>query len=147
MKQYDVFLSSTVAGADRDAIRASLSERGVTYYDPTRSAMGAFAKSELESLAACRVYLLILSNDLRAQGDLTRFTEIRRECEAAMQLEAKGALCVEVLALSEDFRFADGFDKHDDAIGWFFYTQTRGFYIATTVEEAVARIASRVAKD
>lgn len=137
--QYDVFLSFT--GADRekkDAIKARLESLGLSYYDSDLYCKGQFREDFLEALDQSRVYLLILSDHLRNDPNVTgkgTFTEVRRECSNACELEARGQLNILILCLSEFFRYTDGFHDYNDTIGWFFYTHTRGFsYVAGEVD-------------
>ena len=133
MKSYekDVFLSFT--GADREwknAIKERIDAAGLSYYDSDEDCNGQFRPDFTEALDKSRVYLMILTDNLRNDPNVTKrgtFTEVRREGNLAAQLEAAGELNIVILVLSEFFRFDTTFHDYHDAIGWHFYSLTRGF--------------------
>lgn len=128
---YDVFLSFT--GADRelkDALRVCLEASGMRCYDSDLYCKGQFRADFCEALDRSRVYLMILSDNLRNDPTVTghgTFTEVRREGGLACQLEAAGELNIVILCMSEFFRFAETFHDYRDTVGWHFYSLTRGF--------------------
>ena len=111
--KYDVFLSFT--GADRekkDAIKGRLAELGLSYYDSDLYCKGQFRQDFIEALDQSRVYLLILSDNLRNDPNITgggTFSEVRRECATACELEARGQLNIVTLCLSEFFLYTLNF--------------------------------------
>jgi len=129
--QYDVFLSFT--GADRDLknqIGRYLKQLELSYYDSDLYCKGQFRPDFCQALDQSRVYLMILSDNLRkipTEGSAQTLTEVRRECSLACELEARNELNIVILCLSEFFRFDRPFHDHSDQIGWFFYSSTRGF--------------------
>ena len=133
MKHYeqDVFLSFT--GADREwknAIKKRIDDAGLSYYDSDEMCNGQFRPGFTEALDKSRVYLMILTDNLRNDPNVTKrgtFTEVRREGNLAAQLEAAGELNIVILVLSEFFRFDTTFHDYHDTIGWHFYSLTRGF--------------------
>ena len=128
---YDVFLSFT--GADRDlknAVRLHLEALGLTCYDSDLYCKGQFRPDFCEALDKSRVYLMLLTDNLRNDPTVSgrgTFTEVRREGGLACQLEAAGELNIVILCMSEFFRFDTTFHDYHDAIGWHFYSLTRGF--------------------
>ena len=129
--QYDVYLSFT--GADRDLkndIFARLRELGYDPYDSDTYCMGQFRQNYMEALDKSRVYLMILTDNLRndpAVSGKGTLSEVRKELSVACELEAKNQLNIVILCMSQFFRFADGFHDYNDTIGWLYYTHTRGF--------------------
>ncbi len=137
--EYDVFLSFT--GADRalkDRIRAYFEAAGLSTYDSDLYCAGQFRPDFLEALDKSRVYLMILTDNLRNNPNETGhgfFTEVRREGNHAADLEAAGQLNIVILTMSEFFRFLTPFHDYRDRIGWHFYSLTRGFsYVAGEVD-------------
>ncbi len=131
--EYDVFMSFT--GRDRelkDAVRRHLEspEVGLRCYDSDRDCQGDFRDNYCEGIDKSRVYLLILTDSLRndplqtGEGSLT---EVRKEVNLAMELEAQNQLNVVILCMSEFFSYRAPFHDYEDRIGWFFYSHTRGF--------------------
>lgn len=153
--QYDVFLSFT--GADRDMknrIAAYLDKRGMKPYDSDLYCAGQFRPDFCEALDRSRVYLMILTDNLRNDPNITGrgcFSEVRREGNLASRLEAAGELNIVILSMSEFFRFGSTFHDYNDVIGWHFYSLTSGFsQIAgevdadgTLSEKTLEEIASR----
>ena len=133
MKQYkyDVFLSFT--GADRElknSIKAALRLKKLEPYDSDENCSGQFRPDFCRALDQSRVYLMILTDNLRNDPNVTGrgcFTEVRREGNLASQLEAAGELNIVILTMSEFFRFDSTFHDYHDMIGWHFYSLTRGF--------------------
>ena len=129
--QYDVFLSFT--GADRELknqIGEHLRSLGLSYYDSDLYCKGQFRPDFCKALDSSRVYLMILSDNLRNDPTVTKtgtLSEVRRECSLACDLEARNELNIVILCLSEFFRFDRSFHDINDQIGWFFYSMTRGF--------------------
>ncbi len=130
--QYDVFLSFT--GADREIknqIREYLKNTlGLECYDSDSYCKGQFRPNFCEALDKSRVYLMILSDNLRNDPTIRDgglFTEVRRESNLAAELEARGDLNIIILCISSFFKFSNGYRNYNDAIGWHFYTLTRGF--------------------
>ncbi len=141
--QYDVFLSFT--GADRelkDSIKERLASMGLSYYDSDSYCKGQFRADFCEALDQSRVYLLLLTDNLRNDPLVTkhgRLTEVRREYNLACDLEAANELNIVILCMSEFFRFGETFHDYDDHIGWFFYSGTRGYsQVYGTVDETGA---------
>ena len=128
---YDVFLSFT--GADRDlknAVRLHLEGQGLRCYDSDLYCKGQFRADFCEALDKSRVYLMLLTDNLRNDPTVSghgTFTEVRREGDLACQLEAAGELNIVILCMSEFFRYDHTFHDYHDAIGWHFYSLTRGF--------------------
>lgn len=133
--QYDVFLSFT--GADRELknrIEARLDADGMKCYDSDLYCAGQFRPDFCEALDRSRVYLMILTDNLRNDPNVTghgSFSEVRREGNLASQLEAAGELNIVILTMSEFFRFGSTFHDYHDVIGWHFYSLTRGFSAVT----------------
>lgn len=129
--QYDVFLSFT--GADRElknTVKERLGEMGLSFYDSDLYCMGQFRSDYCEALDKSRVYLLLLTDNLRNDPMFSKrgkLTEVRRECELALELESANELNVVILCMSEFFRFSDTYHDYYDQVGWFFYSRTRGF--------------------
>ena len=129
--QYDVFLSFT--GADRDMknrIAAYLDKKGMKPYDSDLYCAGQFRPDFCEALDRSRVYLMILTDNLRNDPNITGrgcFSEVRREGNLASRLEAAGELNIVILSMSEFFRFGSTFHDYNDVIGWHFYSLTSGF--------------------
>lgn len=154
---YDVYLSFT--GADRDLkndIYARLRGLGYEPYDSDTYCMGQFRQNYMEALDKSRVYLMILTDNLRndpAVSGKGMLSEVRKELAVACELEAKNQLNIVILCMSQFFRFADGFHDYNDTIGWLYYTHTRGFSMVygdlteggTLSDRAFDDIASRVA--
>lgn len=139
-KQYkhEVFLSFT--GADREIktqIREFLdenfkgkSEYEEPCYDSDLYCCGRFREDYIQALDQSRVYLLILSDNLNNDPNKTGngwLTEVRKEVSNALELEARGELNIVILCLSEFFKFKNGFHDYHDTMGWFFYSNTRGY--------------------
>lgn len=128
---YDVFLSFT--GADREMkneIRVFLEEKGLKCYDSDLYCMGHFREDFCEALDQSKVYLMILTDNLKNDPMISNkgcLTEVRRECSLACQLEAANELNIAILCMSEFFRFDRPFHNYNDTIGWHFYSHTRGF--------------------
>ena len=122
--QYDVFLSFT--GADRElknTVKERLGEMGLSFYDSDLYCMGQFRSDYCEALDKSRVYLLLLTDNLRNDPMFTkrgRLTEVRRECELALELEGANELNIVILCMSEFFRFSDTYHDYYDQVGWFF---------------------------
>ena len=129
--KYDVYLSFT--GADRDLkndIFARLDALGYDCYDSDSYCMGQFRQNYMEALDKSRVYLMILTDNLRNDPAISgtgTLSEVRKELAVACELEAKNQLNIVILCMSQFFRFADGFHDYNDTIGWLYYTHTRGF--------------------
>ncbi len=129
--QYDVFLSFT--GADREMknrIAVYLDGKGMKCYDSDLYCAGQFRPDFCEALDRSRVYLMILTDNLRNDPNVTGrgcFTEVRREGNLASRLEAAGELNIVILTMSEFFRFGSTFHDYNDVIGWHFYSLTSGF--------------------
>ncbi len=129
--EYDVFLSFT--GADRELkneLKAHLTKSGLVCYDSDALCKGRFRDDFCQALDKSRVYLMILSDNLRNDPLITgkgMLTEVRRESAYACELEARNELNVVILCLSEFFRYENGFHDYNDILGWHFYTHTRGF--------------------
>lgn len=128
---YDVFLSFT--GADRELknrIKEYLGEIGLSYYDSDLYCKGQFRQDFCEALDKSRVYLMLLTDNLRNDPTVTgtgTLTEVRRECSLACELEARNELNIVILCTSEFFKFSSTYHDYNDTIGWFFYSHTRGF--------------------
>ncbi len=131
--KYDVFLSFT--GGDRE-LKTELRERleapevGLHCYDSDLYCKGPFREDFCEALDQSRVYLMILSDNLRNDPAVTgrgSLSEVRRECGLACELEAKNELNIVILCLSEFFFYDKPFHDVNDQIGWLFYSHTRGF--------------------
>ena len=129
--KYDVYLSFT--GADRDLkndIFARLRALGYEPYDSDSYCMGQFRQNYMEALDQSRVYLLLLTDNLRNDPAISgkgTLSEVRKELSVACELEAKNQLNIVILCMSQFFRFADGFHDYNDTVGWLYYTHTRGF--------------------
>lgn len=129
--EYDVYLSFT--GADRDmknSIRQRLESGGFSAYDSDLYCSGQFRQNYMEALDKSRVFLMILSDNLRNDPSVTSegtLTEVRKELAMAAELEARGQLNIVILCLSDFFRYSHPFHDYNDTIGWLFYTHTRGF--------------------
>ncbi len=137
---YDVFLSFT--GADRElknTIKEHLSANGLSFYDSDMYCMGQFRDDFCQALDQSRVYLMILTDNLRNDPAISgkgALTEVRRECGLACELEARNELNIVILCMSPFFRYDKPFHDYNDTIGWHFYTHTRGFSrIDGTVDE------------
>ncbi len=137
---YDVFLSFT--GADRelkDTVKNRLGEMGLSFYDSDMYCKGQFRDDFCEALDKSRVYLMILTDNLRNDPLITqkgRLTEVRRECNLACDLESTNQLNIIILCMSEFFRFSEPFHDYNDKVGWYFYSVTRGFsQVFGTVDE------------
>lgn len=155
--KYDVYLSFT--GADRDLkndIFARLRGLGYEPYDSDSYCMGQFRQNYMEALDQSRVYLLLLTDNLRNDPAISgkgTLSEVRKELSVACELEAKNQLNIVILCMSQFFRFADGFHDYNDTVGWLYYTHTRGFSMvygdlneaALLSDRAFDDIASRVA--
>lgn len=104
---YDVFLSWT--GADRpvkNQIKAELEKNGFTVFDSDERCKSRFREECIEGVNRSRVYLLILSNAIANDPNLTGrglFSEARGEMEAAHLAEARGTLNMIVLNISTLF--------------------------------------------
>ncbi len=128
---YDVFLSFT--GADRelkDAIKQRFAQMGLSYYDSDAYCKGQFREDFCEALDKSKVYLMLLTDNLRNDPLITqhgRLTEVRRECNLACELESTNQLNIVILCMSEFFRYSEPFHDYNDSVGWFFYSATRGF--------------------
>ncbi len=129
--EYDVFLSFT--GADRELkneIRVKLEASGLACYDSDSYCKGRFRDDYSEALDKSRVYLMILTDNLRNDPILSgkgKLTEVRRESALACELESRNELNIVILCASEFFRYENGFHDYNDVLGWHFYTHTRGF--------------------
>lgn len=129
--EYDVYLSFT--GADRglkDDICKRLGERGFSSYDSDAYCMGKFRENYMEALDKSKIYLLLLTDNLRndpAISEKGTLSEVRKELSLALELEAKNQLNIVILCMSEFFRYSQGFHDYRDAVGWMYYTNTRGF--------------------
>ena len=136
--KHEVFLSFT--GADREhksAIREYLenyfrenSELEEPCYDSDLYCNGRFREDYIRALDQSRVYLLILSDNLNndpAKSGYGWLTEVRKEVSLALELEARGQLNIVILCMSEFFKFKNGFHDYHDTMGWFFYSNTRGY--------------------
>lgn len=128
---YDVFLSFT--GADRElknTVRDTLEVQGLSCYDSDLYCQGHFRDDFCEALDKSRVYLMLLTDNLRNDPAISKtgvLTEIRRESALACELEARNELNIVILCMSEFFRYSGGFHDYNDLIGWHFYSLTRGF--------------------
>lgn len=128
--EYDVFLSFT--GIDRELKNKIYEHLSPTLkcYDSDRECMGGFREDFSKALDQSRVYLLILSDNLRNDPALSgkgTLSEVRRECSLACDLEARNELNIVILCMSEFFRYDKPFHDYTDQLGWFFYSHTRGF--------------------
>jgi len=138
--EYDVYMSFTGANRDlKNEIAAYMDSHGLKCYDSDAYCNGKFKEDYCEALDKSRVFLLVLTDNLRNDPNITQkgtFTEVRREIDLAFELEAYGQLNVTIINTSEFFRFAGGYHDYRDKIGWFFYTATRAFsQIYADVEE------------
>ncbi len=128
--QYDVFLSFT--GADRElknSLREHLEAQGLHCYDSDLYCNGQFRSDYCEALDKSRVYLLILSDNLRNDPIFTSkgtLTDVRSEVSLARNLESANELNIVILCMSEFFRFANTYHEYD-SLGWFFYSNIQGF--------------------
>ena len=136
--KHEVFLSFT--GADRELktqIREYLdgyfkdkSEFDEPCYDSDLYCNGRFREDYIQALDQSRVYLLILTDNLNNDPNKSGFgwlTEVRKEVSNALEHEARGELNIVVLCASEFFKYKNGFHDYHDVMGWFFYSNTRGY--------------------
>ncbi len=131
--KYDVFLSFT--GGDRaikDAIRKKLESPkvGLKCYDSDLYCKGDFRKDYCDALKSSRVYVLILSDNLRRIPDKYgggTLTEVRTECNLARMLESINQLNMVVLGLSDFFYPDTHLANSEDEMGAFFFDRTCGF--------------------
>ena len=139
--KHDVYLSFT--GADRDLkndICNRLTEAGFKdVYDSDAYCKGQFRQDYMEALMSSKVFLMILSDNLRNDPAITShgtLSEVRKELVLACELEAYNKLNIVILCMSEFFRYQNGFQNVKDTIGWLFYTHTRGFsHVIGGIEE------------
>ena len=138
---YDVYMSFT--GADRDLkndIARRLEDSGFKkVYDSDAYCKGQFRQDYMEALSKSKVFLMILSDNLRNDPAVTHtgtLSEVRKEIALACELEARNELNILILCTSEFFRFYNGYDNAGDTLGWLFYTHTRGFsYVVGATNE------------
>ncbi len=129
--QYDVYLSFT--GGDRalkNEIRERFEAEGLSCYDSDAYCKGQFRENYVEALDSSRVYLMILTDNLRndpAVSGRGTLSEVRKELTTALDLEAHNQLNIVILCMSEFFRYSEPFHDYRDAIGWMYYSNTRGF--------------------
>ena len=126
--EYDLFLSWT--GTDREIKNQVkdyfISKYGEDFriYDSDEECRGKFRDNYSEALVKSKVYLVILTDNLRRT---TRITEVTRECDLACNLEAYRELNIEVLCLSQFFKTGNPAAKDiNDALGWYFFTALSG---------------------
>ncbi len=139
--KHDIYLSFT--GADRELkndICNRLTEAGFKdVYDSDAYCKGQFRQDYMEALSSSKVFLMILSDNLRNDPSITSqgtLTEVRKELALACELEARNELNIIILCMSEFFRYQNGFKNVRDTIGWLFYTHTRGFsYVTGGIDE------------
>ncbi len=129
--KFDVFLSWT--GADKvlkNNIKKLLTEAGLSCYDSEVECKGEFRSDYISALQYSKVYLLIMTDNLKNNPNVSghgSLTEVRKEVSLAMDLEASGDLNVLIFNTSEFFCYKKVFRDMSDKVGWFFYTNTRGF--------------------
>lgn len=139
--KHDIYLSFT--GADRDLkndLYNRLTDAGFeNVYDSDTYCKGQFRQDYMEALSSSKVFLMILSDNLRNDPAITErgtLTEVRKELALACELEARNELNIVILCMSEFFKYQSGYKNVKDTIGWLFYTHTRGFsYITGAIEE------------
>ena len=139
--KYDIYLSFT--GADRELkndICQRLHDSGFNdVYDSDAYCKGQFRQDYMEALMSSKVFLMILSDNLRNDPAITShgtLSEVRKELSLACELEAMNKLNIVILCMSEFFKYQSGFRNVSDTIGWLFYTHTRGFsYVNGAIEE------------
>ena len=139
---YDVYMSFT--GADRE-LKNNIAKRLVDetgfkkVYDSDAYCKGQFRQDYMEALSKSKVFLMILSDNLRNDPAVTQtgtLSEVRKEIALACELEARNELNILILCTSEFFRFYNGYDNAGDTLGWLFYTHTRGFsYVVGATDE------------
>ena len=129
--KYDVFLSWT--GGDRqlkNRIATKLKEKGLEVYDSDEECKGEFRKDYTMALQSSKTYLLILSNNLRNNPNITGkgwFSEVKSEVNLAKEYEALGELNIVILNLTEFFRFNKPYRDVNDEVGYYYYVNTRGY--------------------
>lgn len=138
---FDVFLSWT--GADRDLkndLKAFFQQKEETaakktitnIYDSDENCIsGEFRKDYIEALSKSKTYIMILSDHVLNDPTVSQkgvFSEVRKEGNYAMDLEAHGQLNVLILNLSSKFinPKIEDFDENDH-IGKHFFSIIQGF--------------------